>query len=156
MTEDTRLSDIAVQWVEALTARGVTLQARGKNIAYSPKSAYAQLTNDERATAKAHKADIVALLRAQYDGTARALPSSGTAGPAREALAPTPAPAPPPEPCPWCNRAPCVGPEHEHYDILHPHAPPKPTYDLAELYRSGDGLVCPDAPFTSGPTKERE
>jgi hypothetical protein len=40
-------------WIAALTSRGVTLQARGTHIAYSPKSAYnGALTTDERAFAK--------------------------------------------------------------------------------------------------------
>jgi hypothetical protein len=111
------MSDVVTAWIDALTSCGVTLQARGKNVGFAPKSAYnGSLTDDERRFYKQHRAEIVAALR-RYGGTAR--PEGGSPGPAPNAV-PTAAPAP--EPCRWCGRAPCIGESHDAYLDLHPDA----------------------------------
>lgn len=118
MTEDKAVSDIALAWVEALRSRGVSVQARGKNVAYHPRSAYSSLSAEERATVKEHKAAIVAVLMERYGGTAQAVVKGVTdATAARE---PQAAPAPPPAPCKRCGRSPCIGESHPAFDALHP------------------------------------
>jgi hypothetical protein len=142
--ENIGLNDIAVAFVETLVARGVTLKVRGSRLAYHPKNAYGELSNDERATLKQHKAAIVAVVRGRYAGTAGPHVQAATLTPS-EGVAPTVAPAH--VLCKWCNRAPCIGVEHEAFGELHPDAPQKPTYDLAELRRCGTTVKDP---FTSG------
>lgn len=95
----------ATSWLEGLAARGVRLSVRGKKLVLTPKSAYSELSADERKTLKQHKAAIVAIVRA------------GTYAPAsRESQSATA----PREPCPHCYRAPCIGERHALYDLLHP------------------------------------
>jgi hypothetical protein len=68
-----------------------------------------------------------------------------------------------PEPtCPYCHRR-CVGRDHVAYDVMHWDDPeqvekrnPKPTYSLKELYESNEGLIRPDAPFTTRRETETE
>src|SRR6266487_1090092 len=98
-------SEGAAAWVEALRARGVTLRARGKNLAMMPKHAYGEMSADERKTLKLHKAAIVAIVQGETHAPA----------------APEPKAAPrvkQPEPCQFCGRA-CCGPDHPAYETMH-------------------------------------
>lgn len=111
--------DTAIAWIDALTARGVTLVLRGRRIGYHPKSAYGGLTDQERATLKAHKTAIVTALRDRYNGLARG--EQVAPPPMPDAVPPVvPEPEPPQETCPGCNRAPCIGIEHPAFYALHP------------------------------------
>ena len=120
MTEVTSVNDVAVAWVEALTSRGVTVQARGKTLAYHPKSAYSEMSNEERATLRKHKSAIVAVVRERYAGTAGSYVSTATPT-TSDGVASTTAPAP--TPCRWCNRTPCIGIASEEFELLHPEHP---------------------------------
>ena len=105
MTDAPGLNDIAVAWIEALTARGVSLTTRGKQLVMTPRTAYAEMSNDERRTLKLHKAAIVAIVEAGKYATAT--PKSATVEPAiPEAV------------CPFCMRV-CVGREHPAFTTLH-------------------------------------
>jgi len=143
------MSDIATTWVDTLMARGVTLKAKGKRLEMVPGNAYKALSDDELLTLRHHKAAIVAIVNERYDGIASGITPSDTRGVeisltvVKENRAPVEAAR-----CKWCNRSPCIGPEHADFALLHPHHRPPPTYSLAELYRSGDGLLHPEAPFT--------
>ena len=68
------IPDTAVAWVHTLTARGVSLQVKGKRLTWNPGTAYNSMSNDERQTYKQHKDDIIAVIREQYGGLARGAP----------------------------------------------------------------------------------
>src|SRR5258705_10074491 len=89
---------LAAQWVETLIARGVTIKAKGKRLEMIPPGSYGAMSDDEHLALRHHKAAIVAIVRERFGGIAR---GADTAGPPREALAPTavPAPEPAPKPC---------------------------------------------------------
>ncbi len=132
MTDITSVNDVAVAWVQALQARGVTVRAHGKKgLALVPKSAYGEMSNEERATLKAHKRDIVQIVREGKYATAAVEPQAAKA---------------PPAPCPHCYRAPCIGESHELFSSLHPDAQEKPRYSLAEFAR----LATLTDPFSRG------
>jgi len=96
----------AIAWVQALQARGVRLKAHGKKgLAMVPKSAYGEMSPDERATLKRHKATIVAVVKGGHYAPAAVESMAAKA---------------PPAPCKFCYRAPCIGESHELYDALHP------------------------------------
>jgi hypothetical protein len=96
----------AVAWVQALQARGVRLKAHGKKgLAMIPKSAYGEMSNEERAALRAHKRDIVALVREGKYAPTVAEPQAAKT---------------PPAPCEFCYQAPCIGEGHELFDLLHP------------------------------------
>jgi hypothetical protein len=141
VTDNTTVINVVVSWVETLRGRGVTLQLRGTRLAYHPKTAYSELSNEERATLKRHKAAIVAVLRERY---------AGMAAPPIEARSSPVALAPEPVPCKWCNRAPCIGEAHEAYFVLHPLAAQKRADEFAteqmracvgRPYRLWDGML---------------
>jgi hypothetical protein len=72
----------AAAWVTALTSRGVTLRTRGpRGLEMVPKSAYSAMSPAERLTLKSLKAEIVAVVRAQYDGLARGQVETATPPP---------------------------------------------------------------------------
>ena len=112
MTDSTGLNDVAAAWVEALLARGVSLQLRGKRLAYHPKTAYGELSHGERATLRRHKAVIIAVVRERDGGTARAtvVPHTSVAS----------KPVEPQPPCPYCYASPYVGRDHPAFFDLHP------------------------------------
>ena len=127
MTDNKALQDAASAWIAALTGRGVTLAARGKQLLMSPKSAYGEMTNEERATLKQHKHAIIALVKDGLPVTVNAV----TAHAVTHAVASTP--TPPPTPCGGCHQAPCIGETHEHFALLHPHALSAPRVSAAAL-----------------------
>ncbi|MGB2710113.1 MAG: hypothetical protein WBC33_01245 [Conexibacter sp.] len=147
MTENETVSSIASQWVAALTQRGVTLAARGKQLVMSPKSAYSAMTNEERATLKRHKPAIVALVK---EGYADAVvvgsgPSVQVAAPVTSSAAPTSAPEP--SFCAYCMRAPCAGRDHPAFATLHASDPEEErrraeeaTAEMHESMRRASGL----------------
>lgn len=102
MTEDTGLNSAALAWVEALTARGVRLTAHRKGVMFDPKSAYREMSNEERATLKAHKHEIIALVRAGVATRAAGPPVQAAAPTPSEGAAPTLALAPE-APCEYCG-----------------------------------------------------
>lgn len=114
MTDNKALQDAASAWIAALTGRGVTLAARGKQLLMSPKSAYGEMTNEERATLKQHKHAIIALVKDGLPVTVNAV----TAHAVTHAVASTPTPAPPPW-CRFCMTSPCIGPDHPAFAALH-------------------------------------
>jgi hypothetical protein len=119
VTEDKAPTDVAVAWIEALTARGVMLAAQGsRGLTMRPKQAYGEMSVEERRTLKRYKAAILDVLRARYSGTAG--PPVQVAASSSDGAAPTLAPAPQSAPCPHCYQRPCCGEQHELYDLLHP------------------------------------
>jgi hypothetical protein len=137
-------TDIATQWIDTLTARGVSLRTKGKRLEWQPGSAYKDMSDDEHRTYRHHKADIIAVINERYNGMARGdIPT----------VEPAPTATPPPAPvhCRWCNSAPCIGEQHPAFLDLHPRHQPKPTYDLAALYRSGSGLLKADLAVEAAP-----
>src|SRR5687768_1644355 len=98
----------ATAWLAALRARGVRIEAHGKRITLYPKHAYGEMSTDERAVLKQHKAAILTLLK---ERRAAGLPVQATES--TVALAPEPAY------CPYCMRTPCCGPAHHAYEVLH-------------------------------------
>jgi hypothetical protein len=111
---DNAVIDLA--WVEALCTRhSITLRARGKRLEVLPKSAFnSVLTNEERATLKAHRAAIVTLLNAQGGTIRPAAVAAEAAPPSPPALASAPAPVV----CRYCMRE-CVGREHPAFATFH-------------------------------------
>lgn len=114
MTENTELNPTVVAWINALAARGVTIELRGKSLAFRPKSAYSAMSDEERAVFKKHKAEIVHALEQVGGLVEGALPVTATHGPLE---------TPPRRPtvdvyCRYCMRK-CVGPEHPAFETFH-------------------------------------
>ena len=108
----------AEAWVEALTARGITVALRNGRLAYAPKSAYGSLTDADRAVLREHRAAIINVVREHHGGLARpASWASAATEPLVTATAASVAPKPAPD-CRFCMR-PCIGPEHALFDVLH-------------------------------------
>ena len=152
------MSEVTLFWLQDLCTRHqVTLQTRGKAFLITPKSAYnALLTTDERATLKAQKAAILAIVKAE-GGTIR-----GTLG-GSQPRPPIETPPLPPPYCAYCMRAPCIGPEHEAYRILHVADPSEVQRraqherDQREAYRRGWPLpsMIPDEPPESDTARQQ-
>src|SRR5688572_4777102 len=78
---------VALTWIQSLVARGISIEARGARITVTPKSAYsAVMTEDERRVMKDRRADIVALLKDTYGGTAEATAPASSSELVRERL----------------------------------------------------------------------
>ena len=108
----TNNANVAASWLAALAARGVRVYARGKQLRMDPPSAYKELSDDEHAVFRRHKAEIRALVAAGVQpATVTLIPK-----PDRRAEAPPP---PAPVQCPYCHQTPCVGKNHHSYDVLH-------------------------------------
>jgi hypothetical protein len=69
-----------------------------------PKQAFGLMSAEERQTLKQHKAAIIALVQ-----EGRYAPTT----PQPETKAPS-------APCKFCYRSPCIGEQHELFDLLHP------------------------------------
>jgi hypothetical protein len=83
--------DIVLTWIQALTARGISIEARGTRVAVKPKSAYSSvMTEDERRVMKDERAEIVALLNDTYGGTAEAVRSLSLEEPSSDRQTPEP------------------------------------------------------------------
>jgi antitoxin (DNA-binding transcriptional repressor) of toxin-antitoxin stability system len=102
------MSDEAATWVQALTARGVTLAAHNGRLRMSA-SAYKALTDAEVLTLRHRRREIVALVAA---GVAVFVPQVGEPEPQV-------APVEKPTPCPYCYQAPCIGSTHHAFRVLH-------------------------------------
>jgi hypothetical protein len=137
VSEHTSLLDISLAWVETLTARGVSLRAKGKRLEWQPGSAYKATSDEEHATYRRCRTEILDVVRERYGGLARAAPgSSAVAAPRVTATADVAQPT-----CPHCYRTPCIGVEHPAFADLHPQYRPPASYDLREVFRSREGLV---------------
>ncbi len=91
-------------WLPALLAdlrsRGVTFTMKGNALKIRP---WKTLTKDEASTVQANRAALKDLVRTEEVAT----PPAATPKP------------PPAEPCCYCHRAPCIGPKHSAYSVLH-------------------------------------
>lgn len=113
MTENTELNPVAVAWINALGARGVTLELRGKSLAFKPKSAYSAMNDDERAVFKKHKADIVRALEQVGGFVEPAAPTANDDAEVKATQRPTAEIY-----CTYCMRK-CVGPAHPAFETFH-------------------------------------
>jgi hypothetical protein len=142
----------AREWLAGLARRGIATRVVNGRIRHFPSSAYKQMTDDEVLFLR-HSREAIKLELLDAAG-----PSvQASADPAGEALVPTTAPAPKPSRCPWCNRSPCIGEEHEYFRLLHPNAPPKPRWDLSAFQAlAKDERATVRDPFTQGVTTDAD
>ena len=118
MTEGTDLTG-AVTWLEALAARGISTRLVHGRIRHFPASAYRLLSSDDKVFIHEHRAAVrAALTDRSYDAGPPVLTAAAST---TDNAASTLVPAPPP--CKSCNRAPCIGIEHEAFEELHPERP---------------------------------
>src|SRR5689334_15989679 len=98
--------------VLSLRAQGIEVfvDKRGR-LALWPKEARKQLTPTQRSVLRTRPADVLAAFR---DAPATVAPAVAVTPP-REPAAP--------RPCPGCRRAPCIGPGHWAFALLHPNDP---------------------------------
>jgi hypothetical protein len=89
----------------ALRDRGIELVCPGNRIRVWPRRAYGDLTLEERQYINRHRAELKALMPFP-EATVKWVPGAK-------------AKAQPDLRCPFCLRVPCIGPDHEHFALLH-------------------------------------
>jgi len=111
------MTDVAVAWVEALVARGVTLTVRNNRLSMHPPSAYSALSDEELLTLRHNREAIKAVVR--EGGAQPPTPTAGhTSFVAPAEVVSSTATVQAKARCSYCMRV-CVGPEHHAFATLH-------------------------------------
>ena len=93
--------------VNELRAAGVVLRVSGNKLTAQPWTA---LTAEQQRAYRKHRAAMKELIRNEQENTTHATTKSKPT---------TETPQPEPIHCGYCRRAPCVGPDHFAYTVLH-------------------------------------